>query len=93
VILNIRHKGLERFYRSGDTRGIDSRYAAKLRVLLTVLDAASDAEQIGRLPGARLHPLKGDRRGQWAIWVSANWRLVFRFEGEDVADLDLVDYH
>ena len=93
MILNIRHKGLERFFRTGDTRGIGERHAAKLRILLTALGTAAGPVEIGHLPGARLHQLKGDRRGQWAVWVSGNWRLVFRFEGEDVTDLDLLDYH
>jgi toxin HigB-1 len=44
-------------------------------------------------PGYGLHPLKGDRKGQWAVWVSGNWRLVFAFDGEDATDLDLIDYH
>jgi toxin HigB-1 len=41
----------------------------------------------------RLHPLKGGRQGYWAVTVRANWRIVFRFDGEDAADVDLVDYH
>ncbi len=45
------------------------------------------------LPGFRLHPLKGDRRGYWAVSVSDNWRIVFRFEGENVCNVDLIDYH
>jgi plasmid maintenance system killer protein len=45
------------------------------------------------LPGYRLHPLSGDRKGEWAVAVSGNWRLVFEFEGEDVIGVDLVDYH
>jgi proteic killer suppression protein len=45
------------------------------------------------LPGYRLHRLRGDRRGQWAVSVSGNWRLVFEFDGEDAADVDLVDNH
>ena len=45
------------------------------------------------LPGYRLHPLRGDRKGEWAVAVSGNWRLVFEFEGEDVIGVDLVDYH
>ena len=45
------------------------------------------------LPGFRLHPLKGDRAGYWAISVSRNWRVVFRFEGGDATDVDLIDYH
>jgi toxin HigB-1 len=43
--------------------------------------------------GYRLHQLKGDRKGQWAVWISGNWRLVFEFEGENATSIDLVDYH
>ena len=46
-----------------------------------------------RLPGYRLHSLKGDRRGYWSVTVTANWRIVFRFEGEDACDVELIDYH
>ena len=45
------------------------------------------------LPGARLHPLSGERAGQWSVRVSGNWRIVFRFEGREAVDVDLVDYH
>lgn len=45
------------------------------------------------LPGYRLHPLKGDMSGFWSVTISANWRVVFRFDGTDVGDVDLVDYH
>ncbi len=44
-------------------------------------------------PGFRLHPLKGDRAGQWSVRASGNWRVVFRFEDGQAADVDLVDYH
>jgi proteic killer suppression protein len=44
-------------------------------------------------PNYRLHPLHGGRAGQWSIWVSGNWRLVFEFDGTDVTGVDLVDYH
>jgi proteic killer suppression protein len=45
------------------------------------------------LPGYRLHPLKGERKGQWAVSVSGNWRLVFTFEDRHATNVDLVDYH
>jgi proteic killer suppression protein len=93
AIRRFRHKGLQRFFERGDKSGIDAKHAAWLRVLLTVLASASRPEEIGALPGTRLHPLKGERRGQWAVWVSGNWRLVFRFDGEDATDVDLLDYH
>ncbi|SEC24019.1 proteic killer suppression protein [Rhizobiales bacterium GAS191] len=92
MIKRFRHKGLERFYSSGDTRGINAKHAGWLRILLTALDAAGRPGDLSN-PGFGLHPLKGDRKGQWAVWVSGNWRLVFAFDGEDVTNLDLVDYH
>jgi proteic killer suppression protein len=93
MIKPIRHKGLGRFYRDGDLRGINAQHAARLRILLTALDAATRPEHLNLLPGARLHPLKGERKGQWAVSVSGNWRLVFEFAGEDATNLDLIDYH
>lgn len=92
MIRRIRHKGLARFFQTGDTRGISAQHAAWLRILLTSLNTAESPEQMN-LPGYRLHQLKGDRQGQWAVSVSGNWRLVFVFEGEDATDVDLVDYH
>jgi proteic killer suppression protein len=92
MIKRFRHKGVARFFASGDLRGIDARHAPWLRVLLTSLSAAEAPGDIN-LPGYRLHPLRGERRGEWAVSVSGNWRLVFRFEGPDVTDVDLVDYH
>jgi proteic killer suppression protein len=92
MIKRIRHKGLKRFYETGDTRGINPQHAAWLRILLTSLDVAASPTDLNN-PGFGLHPLKGDRKGQWAVSVSGNWRLVFAFEDIDVTDLDLIDYH
>jgi len=92
MIKRIRHKGLERFFRTGDTRGINAQQAAWLRILLTSLDAAKGPSAMN-LPGYRLHPLKGERKGQWAVSVSGNWRLIFMFEDGNATDVDLVDYH
>lgn len=93
VIKRIRHEGLERFFRDGDTRGISAQHAAWLRILPTALNAAISPEEMRLLPGTRLHPLRGDRRGHWAVSISGNWRHVFEFDGEDATNLDLVDYH
>lgn len=92
MILRFDHKGLERFFREGNTRGINAQFAPKLRLLLGALNQARRPEEMD-LPGARLHPLKGKRKGQWAVSVSGNWRLVFEFDGENATGLDLVDYH
>ncbi len=92
MIRRFRHKGLERLFTRGDTSGVNPQLAAKLRRMLALLDKGKDVSALNA-PAYRLHQLKGDRKGQWAAWVSGNWRLVFAFEDEDATDVDLVDYH
>ena len=92
MILNFRHKGLERFFSKSDYRGIPAQHAGRLERLLDRLDAALKPDDMS-LPGYRFHPLKGDRKGTYAVSVSGHWRLTFRFAGEDAADIDLEDYH
>jgi len=92
MILRFRHKGLERLFASGDTRGVSAQQAKRLRRLLTSLSTATSPLNMN-IAGYRLHQLAGERKGEWAVSVSGNWRLVFRFEGEDATDVDLVDYH
>ena len=64
----------------------------KLQNILALLDAAQEPEDMN-LPGLRLHPLSGHLAGSWAVTVRANWRVTFRFEGRDVADVNYEDYH
>jgi proteic killer suppression protein len=92
MIKQFRHKGLERFYTRDDTSGINPQFAPELRRMLTVLND-SNGPQGMNIPNYRLHPMKGDRKGQWAVWVSGNWRLVFEFEGQDAVNVELLDYH
>jgi proteic killer suppression protein len=92
VIRSIRHKGLKRLYEDDDARGVLAEHAEKLRDILARLDAASDIADID-LPWFRLHPLKGELRGMWAVTVRANWRVIFRIVNRDVLDVDYVDYH
>lgn len=87
-----KHKGLARFFSKGDYRGIPAQHAARIERLLDRLEAALKPEDMD-LPGYRFHPLKGDRKGVYAVSVSGNWRLTFRFAGEDATDIDLEDYH
>ncbi len=68
------------------------QFVRKLQVILTTLNAATSPAGMD-VPAFRLHPLKGERKGQWAVSVSGNWRVVFRFEGQDATDVDLIDYH
>ena len=92
MILGFRHKGLHRFFSKSDYRGIPAQPAARIERLLDRLDAAMKPDDMD-LPGYRFHPLKGDRKGTYAVSVSGNWRLTFRFVGEDANDIDLEDYH
>ena len=92
VIVSFRHKGLKRFFESGDLRGIPAQHGARIRRQLDVLDAAKDVTDMN-LPGWNLHQMKGPRKGTWAVSVSGNWRITFRFEGGDAYEVDLEDYH
>lgn len=92
VIVGFRHKGLERFYHTGSTRGIQAEHAKKLARILAALDAAGQPADLN-LPGYRLHRLKGNLQDHWSVWVSANWRVTFRFVGNDVELVDYLDYH
>jgi proteic killer suppression protein len=92
MIVRFRHKGLERLFRSGDTKRGQRQHVRKLRQILAALNNASNPAGMN-LPGFRLHPLRGARRDQWAVSVSGNWRVVFEFDGPDVTNVDLVDYH
>ena len=92
MILSFKHKGLERLYTTGSTKGVQPIHATRLRELLTALNVARGPQDIAR-PSWRLHGLSGDRAGFHAVTVRANWRLSFRFVGEDVELLDYLDYH
>ncbi len=92
MIKSFRHKGLEDFFRTGSKAGIHPAHANKLRRILAVLDQASRPEQMN-LPGFKLHPLGRDLEGFWSVWVNGNWRVIFRFDGEDAELVDYLDYH
>ena len=92
MIRSFKHRGLRRLYDRGDRSGIRSDLLDTVDEILARLDEA-EAPQAMNLPGYRLHPLKGSFRGFWTVTVRANWRIVFRFEGADAFDVELIDYH
>ena len=92
MIKSFKHKGLEKFYESGSTRGIQANHAKKLRMQLAALESAHSIDDMD-IPGYRLHQLTGDRKGIWTIAVNANWRLTFEFEDGNVYILNYEDYH
>jgi proteic killer suppression protein len=92
MIRSFLHKGLERFFREGNRRGIDARQARRIERMLDRLDAISQPEDM-ILPGHGFHGLKGNRKGMYAISVSGSLRITFRFKDTDAIDVDLEDHH
>jgi toxin HigB-1 len=92
MIRTIRHRGLRRLFKDDDRRGLNPEHVEKIERVLALLQRASRPEDMD-LPGYRLHPLKGELAGFWSVTLRANWRIIFRFEGTDATDVDLIDYH
>ncbi len=92
MIRSFRHRGLKRLYEHGDRSKVSAPLADRVEEALGILDVAASISDLA-LPGYRLHPLKGNLKGNWSITVSGNWRLIFRLIDGDVHDVDLVDYH
>jgi len=92
MIQSIRHKGLKRLHQEDDATGVNSEHLNKLRNILARLTAARTVADMD-LPGFRLHSLKGELRGFYAVTVRANWRVIFRFDAGHAEDVDYVDYH
>ena len=92
MIRSFCHKGLKRLQEHDDPRGMIAEHRNKLRDILARLDAAGAVADMD-LPGFRLHALKGELKGFWAVTVRANWRVIFRFADRNATDVDYVDYH
>jgi proteic killer suppression protein len=92
MVRSFKHRGLKRLYERGDRSGIRPDLVDTVEDFLARLDEA-DTPQAVNLPGYRLHPLKGELKGFWSVTVRANWRIIFRFEGTDAFDVELIDYH
>ena len=92
MIKRFRHKGLERFYLTGNKSGIEAKHEKRLRLILARLDAAREPRDMN-LPGLGLHKLTGRLKDFWAVEVSGNKRVIFRFTQQDATDVDYLDYH
>lgn len=98
MIKSFRHKGIQAFYETGSKAGIQAKHAARLTVMLGVLNTACAPEDMDA-PGWKLHRLSGTNprkqpvQDHWAVWVSSNWRLTFYFEDTHVILVDYQDYH
>lgn len=92
MIKSFKHKGLELFFETGSTKGIQANHEQKLRIILGALDVAKKPENLN-VPAFRLHKLKGNLKDLYSITVQANWRVTFTFKDEDVYVVDYQDYH
>jgi toxin HigB-1 len=92
LIKSLKHRGLKRLYEKDDRSGIRPDLLDNVERILTLLDAATTPQALD-LPSRRLHQLKGDKKGYWAVTVRANWRIIFKFEGGNAVDVELIDYH
>ena len=92
MIVSFQHKGLKLYYEKGDPSKLQTQHVNKIRLILTRLDAAVSPQEMN-FPGYNLHLLSGGLKGFWSVKVDKNFRLIFRFEGEHVKDVDYIDYH
>ena len=98
MILSFKHKGLERFFKTGKTSGVQVKHSKRLKLILGRLNASTSPNDMN-LPGLFLHPLTGNRSDIWSgrvrvrVRVSGNWRVTFRFNGEHVEIVNYEDYH
>ena len=92
MIASFKHRGLKRLFERDDRSGIRPDLLDNVEDILARLNQATTPQALN-LPGYRLHPLKGELRGFWSVTVRANWRIIFRFDGEDAFDVELMDYH
>lgn len=92
MIKSFEHKGLEDFFYDGTKKGIKPQHAQKLSDILDRLDAASDIKDMS-YPGSGLHQLKGKSKNLWAVKVTGNWRVTFKFENGNAENVNYLDYH
>jgi toxin HigB-1 len=92
MIRTFKHRGLKLYFETGNPKGVAADMASKIRIRLNVLNRAKELRDI-ELPGFGFHPLKGDRKGEYAISVTGNYRMTFRFDRGDVFNLNFEDYH
>lgn len=92
MIVSYQHKGLELYATKGDRSKLQQQHVPRIKTILTRLDAAKTPQMMNQ-PGYNFHQLTGDLKGFYAVKVSGNWRIIFRFDGENAYDVDYVDYH
>lgn len=92
MIKSFSHKGLEAYFYQGNKKGIQAKHAQKIELILDRLDASSEAKDM-HYPGSGFHALKGNYKDYYAIKVSGNWRIIFKFQQGHAYEIDYLDYH
>jgi proteic killer suppression protein len=94
-IRNVIHKGLRRFVENDDESGLPPASAAKIRRMISFLQDMEEENELRSIPSWKAHLLTGNRKGPWSLYVTQNWRMTFRIDGEEIEiiDLDYEDYH
>ena len=92
MIKSFKHKGLGKLFHSGDQCRVNAEHSEKLTRILDRLDASVRPHDMN-LPNYKLHKLSGKDKGTWSVWVSGNWRVTFKFEGNNAVAVDYRDYH
>jgi proteic killer suppression protein len=82
--------GFAELFKTGSARKVEAKHASRLKMILAMLNAATHTGQMNA-PGLRLHPLKGKPAGRYAVWVDGNFRVIFRFEAANAAEVDYGD--
>jgi toxin HigB-1 len=94
MIVSFKHKGLERFWTNDDRKKLPADQIDKIDRILDLLDEIEELpKDLTPFPGLAGHQLKGELAGYWSVKVNKNYRIIFRFDGKDVSDVDYVDYH
>ena len=93
TIGRFRHKGLRRLYEDDQPSGVPAHAVRKIKAILAALEFADSLSQVTTMPGWKLHPLRGDRKGEFGISVTGNWRITFRLQDNAITDLNFEDYH
>ena len=92
MIKSFKNKALETLFLEDDRRKLNTKHVSKILRILDRLDASNNPQDMN-LPAYKLHGLKGKKKETWSVWINGNWRIIFEFEGNDVINVDYLDYH
>jgi toxin HigB-1 len=92
MIKSWKHKGLRKFFETGNKSGIVAAHEKRLKIILQRLSGAIDPEDMNT-PGMQYHVLKGNLLGFHSVSVNGNWRIIFKFEGQNAEEVNYIDYH